>query len=66
MSWQISPSEGYSSLYDRIDQGMGCLYFICDQPLEELSEKGYYHNSLMYHEPFRSWFIGFLSVSGSF
>ena len=66
MPWQISPSEGYSSLYDRIDQGMGCLYFICDQPLEELSDKGYYHNSLMYHEPFRSWFIGFLSVSGQF
>ena len=32
MPWEISPSETYSSLYDRIDQGMGCLYFICDQP----------------------------------
>ncbi|MBR2811174.1 MAG: phosphatidylserine decarboxylase [Solobacterium sp.] len=66
LPWQISPSENYSSLYDRIDQGMGCLYFVCDQPLKELEEKDYYHNSLMYHEPFRSWFIEFLSVSGQF
>lgn len=35
MPWEISPSETYSSLYDRIDQGMGCLYFICDQPLRD-------------------------------
>ena len=39
MPWEISPSETYSSLYDRIDQGMGCLYFICDQPLKELENK---------------------------
>ncbi len=66
MPWEISPSETYDSLYERIDQGMGCLYFICDQPLEELKDKEYFHNSLMYHEPFRSWFIRFLSVSGTY
>ncbi len=66
MPWQIEPGDNYDSLYDRIDQGMGCLYFVCDQPLEELNDKGYFHNSLIYHEPFRSWFIRFLSVSGMF
>lgn len=66
MPWEISPSETYSSLYDRIDQGMGCLYFICDQPLRELEDKGYYHNSVLYHEPFRSWWIRYLSGSGQF
>jgi len=66
MPWEISPSGHYDSLYEQIDQGMGCLYFICDQPLEELKEYGYYHHSLVYHEPFRSWFIQFLSVSGQF
>ncbi len=66
LPWQICPSDHYDSLYDRIDQGMGCLYYTCCQPLKELEEKGYFHNSLIYHEPFRSWFIKFLSVTGSF
>lgn len=66
LPWQICPSESYSSLYDRIDQGMGLLYFVLDQPLEELKDKDYYHNSLMYHEPVRSWFIKFLEGSGKF
>ena len=64
LPWQICPSDRYISLYDRINQGMGCLYFVCDQPLEELEDQGYYHNSLMYHEPFRTWFTKFLKVSG--
>ena len=47
MPWEISPYGSYSSLYSRIDQGMGCLYFICDQPLEDLSDREYFHNSLL-------------------
>ena len=66
MPWEINPSGSFSSLYERIDQGMGCLYFVCDQPLKELEDRGYYHNSILYHEPFRSWFIRYLSGSGSF
>lgn len=66
MPWEITPTEEYSMLYDRIDQSMGCFYFICDQPLPELEEKGYYHNSLMYHEPFRSWLVKFTSGYGAF
>lgn len=26
LPWEIHPSGKYSSLYDQIDQGMGCLY----------------------------------------
>lgn len=66
MPWEIHPVGKFDSLYDNIDQGMGCLYFICDQSLDELADKGYYHNSLMYHEPFRSWFNRFLAGSGQF
>ncbi len=66
MPWEINPADAYDSLYDRVDQGMGCLYFVCDQPLEQLSGKGYFHPSLIYHEPFRSWFVRFLSESGRF
>lgn len=66
MPWEVSPYGEYSSLYERIDQGMGCMYFIADQPLEELSEKGYFHHSLLYHEPFRSWWTRMLKANGEF
>ncbi|MBQ9009870.1 MAG: phosphatidylserine decarboxylase [Clostridia bacterium] len=66
MPWEICPGSEHFSLYDRIDQGMGCLYFVINQPLDELAELGYYHNSLMYHEPFRSWLVRFLYSSGQF
>ncbi len=66
LPWAVNPSGRYSSLYWRIDQGMGCFYFIGDQPLEELEGLGYYHPSLMYHEPFRSWMNRFVSVCGQY
>ena len=66
LPWAISPAEEYVSLYDRIDQSMGCFYFVCDQPLGELEGKGYYHNSLLYHEPFRSWMVKFTSAYGAY
>ncbi|MBR2281896.1 MAG: phosphatidylserine decarboxylase [Spirochaetales bacterium] len=66
MPWEINPTDEYDLLYDRIDQGMGCLYFVCDQPLEELEGRGYYHNSLIHHQPFSGWFRRFLSAMGSF
>ena len=66
MPWEITPTKKYAGLYDRIDQSMGCFYFILDQPLQELADKGYYHNSLIYHEPFRSWLVKFTSEYGDF
>ena len=66
MPWQICPDERYVSLYDRIDQGMGCFYFVSNQQLSELKDKGYYSNSLIYHEPYRSWMIRFISEYGSY
>lgn len=65
MPWEISPSGKHVTLFDRIDQGMGCLYFVCEQPLRALADRGYYHNALTYHEPFRSWWIKFLADSGA-
>jgi hypothetical protein len=63
---EIEPAGNFDGLYDQIDQSMGCLYFIANQPLEELSAYGYYHNSLLYHEPFRSWWIEMLEENGTF
>jgi len=66
MPWAISRYGKYDSLYTSIDQSMGCMYFVADQPLRELEDKGYYHNSLLYHEPFQSWFSSFVKECGKF
>ena len=55
-----------SSLYDHVDQGVDYLYFLLDQPLEELEGKGYYYPSLQYHEPFRSWLARYNRQWGAF
>ena len=41
LPWAITLTQEYSDLYDRIDQSMGCFYFVCDQPLEALKGKEY-------------------------
>lgn len=66
LPWAVTPTEEYTDLYDQIDQSMGCFYFLFDQPLEALADKGYYHNSLLYHEPFRSWLVKFTAEYGAF
>jgi len=56
----------YPGLYDQIDQSLDYFYFITDQPLEELKDKGFYNNSLQYYEPYRSWMIKFTKQWGEY
>lgn len=64
MPWSILPNLPYSKLYDQIDQSLDYFYFVNDQPLSELKDKGYYNNSLQYHEPYRTWLINFVKEYG--
>ncbi|MBU1231382.1 MAG: phosphatidylserine decarboxylase [Proteobacteria bacterium] len=64
LPWSILPDAPYSTLYDQIDQSLDYFYFINDQPLPELKDKGYYNNSLQYHEPYRTWMILFVKDWG--
>ena len=57
--------EMTSEEMDEIDQNIDCFFLICGQPLKELEKYDYLHNSLIYHEPFRSWLINYLSLTGS-
>ncbi|NTU44581.1 MAG: phosphatidylserine decarboxylase [Chlorobiaceae bacterium] len=59
LPWSILPNAPWSSLYDQIDQSLDYFYFVNDQPLTGLKNKGYYNNSLQYHEPYRTWLINF-------
>jgi phosphatidylserine decarboxylase len=64
LPWSILPQGQYSKLYDQIDQSLDYFYFLNDQPLEELKNRGYYYNSLQYHEPYRTWMILFTKEWG--
>ena len=64
MPWSILPNPSYSYLYDQIDQSLDYFYFVNDQPLAKLKGKGYYNNSLQYHEPYRTWLINFTKEWG--
>lgn len=66
MPWSILPNPAYSTLYDQIDQSLDYFYFVNDQPLAGLKNKGYYNNSLQYHEPYRTWLINFTKEWGLF
>jgi len=66
MPWSIVPSLPYSKLYDQMDESLAYFYFLVDQPLPELKNKGYYNNSLQYHEPYRTWLIHFVKEWGTY
>lgn len=67
LPWQISPwTEGYSTLYDQIDQGLAYFYFMLDQPLEELEGITSYNNTLQYLEPISTWLLEFTRRYGQF
>jgi len=55
-----------ATLYQRIDQSLSYLYFIVDQPLNELEGRGYFNNSLQYVEPYSSWLKTFVRSWGAF
>lgn len=66
MPWALLPKMKYPDLYHSMDQSLCYYYFINDQPLPQLKDKGYYNNSLQYVEPYASWLISFNKGWGSF
>ncbi|MFH1512635.1 MAG: phosphatidylserine decarboxylase [Bacillota bacterium] len=66
MPWNILTNLPYTKLYEQIDQSIDYLYYINDQPMEELEGKGYYNNSIQYMEPYRTWLIQFTKQWGEY
>lgn len=68
LPWSILPGveDNFPALYDQIDQSLNYFYFINDQPLEELKDKGLYNNSIQYMEPYRTWLINFTAQWGQY
>ncbi|MBL4604228.1 MAG: phosphatidylserine decarboxylase [Flavobacteriaceae bacterium] len=66
MPWQFLEVDYAITLYDKIDQSLCYFFFINDQPLDELEGKGYFNNSLQYHEPYKSWLTSFNKTYGDY
>src|SRR5262249_12288835 len=55
-----------ATLYQGMDQSLAYLFFISDQPLNELKGRAYFYNSLTYVEPYSSWLTSFVRSWGAF
>ena len=51
---------------DQILQSICYFYFLIDQPLTELEDKGYYKNAIQYYPPLSEWLLKFADVWGKF
>jgi phosphatidylserine decarboxylase len=54
------------TMRDQMLQGLCYFYFLVDQPLPELEDKGLFKNTLQYYEPFSSWLRDFAKAQGSY
>ena len=66
MPWDVLTDAEYPTLYDHIDQSVCYIWFLFDQPLEELEGKGYYYPTLQYHEPVAGWLKEYSDEWGAF
>jgi len=55
-----------SLIRDQILQSICYFYFLVDQPLAELDEKGLFRNRIQYYGPFSSWLVRFADAWGAF
>ncbi len=62
----LIPSPPDATLYRRIDQSLGYLFFISDIPLDELKGRGYFNNSLQYTRAYGEWLRGFVRSWGKY
>ena len=70
LPWDVmihqAPSNYGRSLYGRTDQGIGYFWFIVDQPLDELRDRGFFYPTVEFVEPFASWLSTYSNCWGDF
>ena len=64
MPWQTMDIGEDASFFRRIDQNIGYFYFLIDQPLEALKDKGYIYPSLQYEPRIAQWLKAYNIVWG--
>ena len=66
LPWEVIKQPAGRTLFNKLDQSLCYAYFVFDQPLDALKDKGYYYPSLQYHEPIRSWLIEYARTWGKY
>jgi len=70
LPWDVmihqAPSDYGRSLYGRTDQGVGYFWFIVDQPLDELRDRGFFYPTVEFVEPFATWLSTYSNTWGAF
>jgi phosphatidylserine decarboxylase precursor len=60
--------EGFPNLseHEKMLQGICYPYYLVNQPLPELENKGLFKNTLQYYEPFSAWMLDFAKARGAY
>lgn len=66
MPWQSLNLGEDATFFHRIDQGIGYFYFLLDQPLEELKDRGYWYPSLQYEPTIAQWLVAYNKAWGEY
>ena len=70
LPWDVmlnpSPTKYGQSLYGRVDQGIGYFWFVVDQPLDELRNRGFFYPTIEFVEPFATWLTTYSQTWGDF
>ncbi len=67
---ELIPQENLANptsiIREQILQSICYFYFLIDQPLAELQDKGLFKNSIQYYKPFSTWTLDFANAWGAF
>lgn len=66
MPWQGMDVGEEASFFRRIDQNIGYFYFLLDQPLDALRDKGYIYPSLQYEPHVAAWLKDYNTAWGEY
>ena len=66
MPWQGMDVGEEASFFRRIDQNIGYFYFLLDQPLDALRDKGYIYPSLQYEPHVAAWLKAYNTAWGEY
>ena len=66
MPWENLELDEDTSFFRRIDQNIGYFYFLLDQPLDALRDKGYIYPSLQYEPRMAAWLKDYNRAWGAY
>ena len=66
MPWQTMDIGEDASFFRRIDQNIGYFYYLIDQPLDALKNRGYWYPSLQYEPRIAAWLAEYNKAWGEY